>query len=86
MCMGLVACAAKPPIQEMAEARSSVRMAVELSQSTGEKTPLLQSAEQALQLAAQAIRDKHYTHARIEALKAKHRAQRAVKHLQKNTQ
>lgn len=84
MCMGLAACAAKPPIQEMAEARTSVQMAAQLAQHQDGKPPMLQSAEQALKKAAQAIQDKRYGYARSEALKAKYRAQRAVRNLQKS--
>ncbi|MBL1352926.1 MAG: DUF4398 domain-containing protein [Zetaproteobacteria bacterium] len=84
MCMGLVACATKPPIQEMAEARLSVHIAEQQAQEFGSKPVALQSAERALQAAAQAIQHKQYEHARTEALKAKRHAQRAVRVLQKN--
>jgi len=86
MCMGLVACATKPPVQEMAEARSSVYMAEQLAKKSAVKPMILQSAEQALKEAAQAIENKQYEHARNKALKAKYDAQRAVKFLQKNKQ
>jgi len=86
MCVGLVACATKPPVQEMAEARSLVHMADQLAKASGVNPVMLQSAEQALQEAAQAIEDKKYDHALHEALKAKRHAQRAVKILQKTKQ
>jgi len=86
MCVGLVACATKPPVQEMAEARSSVYMADQLAQKSGVHPAMLESAEQALHEAAQAIQEKKYARARAEALKAKRHAQRAVKSLQKNKQ
>jgi len=81
--LGLAACAAKPPIQEMAAARSSLQMAHQLTQPSDVSMPVLQSAETALKEAAQAIQKKRYEYARIQALKAKRNAQQAVKILQK---
>ncbi|MDQ6994466.1 MAG: hypothetical protein Q9M18_02580 [Mariprofundaceae bacterium] len=43
----------------------------------------MKSAETALKEAVQALQKKRYQHARIQALKAKHDAQRAVRMLQK---
>ncbi len=83
ICMGLAACAAKPPIQEMAEARSSVKVAHQLAEQSSADMPLLQSAEKALKKASQAIQKKRYEYARIQALKAKRDAQQAVQRLQK---
>ncbi|MDQ6991213.1 MAG: hypothetical protein Q9M11_05725 [Mariprofundaceae bacterium] len=81
--LGLVACASKPPIQEMAAARSSVQMAHQLMKPSDASLPALKSAETALKEAVQALQKKRYQHARIQALKAKHDAQRAVRILQK---
>jgi len=80
--LGLAACAAKPPIQEMAEARLSVEVAHQLSEQSSGKMPLLQSAEVALKEASEAIQKKRYEYARIQALKAKHDALQAVQRLQ----
>jgi len=77
--MTLNACAVKPPVQEMAEARSSVHMAHQLSGKSGDKNRFLQSAEASLREASLAIQEKRYEHARIQALKARREAQRAVK-------
>ncbi|MDQ6973941.1 MAG: hypothetical protein Q9M10_03575 [Mariprofundaceae bacterium] len=81
--LALAACAAKPPIQEMAAARSSLHMAHQLTQASDMPMPVLKSAETALKEAAQAIQKKRYKYARTQALKAKHDAQQAVKILQK---
>ena len=75
----LVACVTKPPVQEMAEARSAVKMAQELSGSHVQSTHYLQSAEKALQSASEAIEKRKYDRARNKALEAKRQAQKAVR-------
>ncbi len=80
--LGLAACAAQPPVQEMAAARASVHMAKTLAHEHHMPVPALQSAEQALQQAAQDIQQQHYQRARSKALQAKRKAQAIVRHIQ----
>ena len=80
------ACAAKPPVQEMAEARASVHLAKEMAHERHVSVPALQSAEQALQQAAQDIQRQHYERARIKAVNAKRQAQAVVRNIQNKHQ
>jgi len=75
-------CAIKAPVQEMAEARSAVQTAQEMN---AKKKPsrYLQSAEQALQQASDALDVKNYNLARVKAAEARRNAQQAVHILQK---
>jgi len=69
----------EPPVQEMADARSALKTAHELPGSTPASEQYLKSAEQALEEAAEAIRQEHYERARSKALKAKNDAQKAAR-------
>ncbi len=80
----LVACVVKPPVQEMAEARSAVKAAQAMDHSTSESTAYLKSAEEALKQASEAIEQQRYMQARSKALAAKKQAQKAAKNSQKD--
>ncbi len=75
----LSACAVKPPVQEMAEARSAVESARQLENRSPIADQVLKSAEQSLQEAAEAIDNKQYERARQKAVKAKREAQQAAR-------
>ena len=83
--MGLVltACATKPPVQAMAEARAavqSVRSMYEGKEAKQAKTyPFYQSAEDALLEASKALNSKKYDLAKQKAEEAKRHARRAAK-------
>jgi len=81
----LSACVVKPPVQEMAEARSAIEMAQEIVGLNADSTGHLKSAEDALQEASDAIEHKQYNHARLKAKEAKKQAQQAARASQ-NTQ
>jgi uncharacterized membrane protein len=74
----LAACAMKPPVQEMAEARAAIAAARELPDK-GKSSEILESAEASLQEAAKAMEENHYERARRKALDAKREAQRAAR-------
>jgi len=80
----LAACVVKPPVQEMAEARSAVKAAQLVSGSTPKSTTYLKGAETALKQASEAIEQKKYTRARLKAQEAKRKAQKAAKISQKD--
>jgi len=75
----LCACAVKPPVQEMAEARSAIESAQQLKNGSPKANRVLTSAEQSLQEAAAAIDEKRYETARRKAVEAKRKAQLAAK-------
>jgi len=80
----LASCALKPPVQEMSDARSAIKMAQELpdQHSPGQKSradAYLKSAEAALDEAANALGDERYERARAKALEAKRNAQEAAR-------
>jgi len=75
----LVSCALKPPVQEMSDARSAIKMAHELPGGQGRAEAYLKSAESALDEAAEAIRNEHYDRARRKALEARRNAQAAAR-------
>lgn len=77
----LAACVVKPPVQEMAEARSAVQAA----QSVGDAQSgeYLKRAQASLQQASKAIEQRKYAQARAKALQAKKLAQQAAKVSQK---
>jgi len=79
----LSACVVKPPVQEMAEARSAVKAVQVLGDSTLESDGYLKSAEQALQEASVALEQQKYTRARLKAREAKRQAQKAARLSQK---
>jgi predicted S18 family serine protease len=74
----LAACMVKPPVQEMAEARSAVKAAQAMDHATSESTAYLKSAEEALKQASEAIEQQRYMQARSKALAAKKQAQKAA--------
>ena len=80
----LAACVIKPPVQEMAEARSAVKAAQAVSDSMPESEAYLKGAEEALKQASQAIEQKKYSRARLKAKEAKRKAQKAAKTSQEN--
>ncbi len=75
----LTACAVKPPVQEMAEARSAIKSAQQLDGKSPEAQLVLKSAEASLKEAAEAIDMEHYEKARRKAVEAKRKAQRAAR-------
>ncbi len=87
----LASCALKPPVQEMSDARSAIKMAQDLpaQQNAGQQSKAnayLKSAESALDEAANAIGDEHYDRARTKALEAKRNAQEAARIKQRKHQ
>jgi len=80
----LAACVVKPPVQEMAEARSAVKAAQAINNSEPSSLAYLKSAEQALKQASAAIEEQRYTRARLKAQEAKRQAQKAAKSSQRN--
>lgn len=75
----LAGCAMKPPVQEMAEARSALRAAQQLEGESALADQRLESAEQALHDAAEAIDQQQYERARRKAAEAKVKAQQAAR-------
>ena len=79
----LASCAAKPPVQAMAEARAAVQSVRPLYESEQAKSSATykyyQSAEQALLEASQALDAKKYAVAKKKAKKAKMKARMAAK-------
>jgi len=87
----LASCALKPPVQEMSDARSAIKMAQNLpaQQNSGQQrraAAYLKSAESALEEAAAAIGNEHYDRARAKALEAKRNAQEAARIKQRKHQ
>ena len=80
----LAACVVKPPVQEMAEARSAVRAAQAIDSLNPESATYLKSAEQALKEASTAIEQQKYMRARLKAQESKKQAQKAAKESQKD--
>ncbi|MDQ6956595.1 MAG: DUF4398 domain-containing protein [Mariprofundaceae bacterium] len=80
----LAACVVKPPVQEMAEARSAVKAAQAMNDSKSGSAVYLKSAEEALKQASEAIEQQKYTKARLKAREAKRQAQKAAKVSQKD--
>lgn len=78
----VAACAKKPPLQEMSEARSLIETVTQ--QPTNERSSRrLQQAEHALKQASSAIDEKKFGLARSKAMEAKRMAQEAAR-LQKH--
>jgi len=75
----LTACAVKPPVQEMAEARSAIESAQQLDGNNPKAKLVLKSAEASLKEAADAIDREHYEKARRKAVEAKRKAQKAAR-------
>jgi len=75
----IVSCATKPPVQEMAEARSAIERAQQIGSQSPRADSVLTSAEESLKEAAAAIDSKHYEQARRKAVEAKRQAQLAAK-------
>lgn len=82
--MFLSACAAKPPVQEMSNARAAIKAAQALPGESEKSDRYLKSAETALDEAAEAIRKERYETARSKALEAKRSAQAAARAKQQN--
>ena len=76
----LAACAIKPPVQEMAEARSAIEAAKQTHPNEPQAQKELKSAEEALQEAAKAIDQNRYEYARGKAIEAKRKAQHAAQY------
>lgn len=74
----LASCAVKPPVQEMAEARTAIAAARSIVSEADASNRELISAEQVLKEAADAIEKQRFERARRLALEAKRKAQRAV--------
>ena len=84
MLLILASCALKPPVQEMSDARSAIKMAQDLpdgknATQQSKADGYLKSAESALDEAAAAIGNEHYDRARTKALEAKRNAQEAAR-------
>jgi len=75
----LSACAAKPPVQEMSNARTAIKAAQQLPGSSLKSEAYLKSAETAMEEAAEAIKQERYETARGKALEAKRNAQAAAR-------
>ena len=89
LCLVLLLCAAcamKPPAQEMSDARSAIKTAQQLpgGDNASKADRYLQSAEQALDQAAEAMRAEQYDRARNKALEARRNAQEAARIKQSN--
>lgn len=74
----LSACALKPPVQEMADARSAIKAAQQMPGDGSRAEMYLEKAEKALEEAADAIKQERYERAHNKALEAKRNAQRAA--------
>lgn len=74
----LSACAHKPPVQEMADARSAIKTAQGMPGDGTMAETYLEKAEEALNEAADAIKQERYERAHNKALEAKRNAQRAA--------
>ncbi len=75
----LAACTVKPPVQEMAEARTALKTAQDIEGGDQRADKYLQSAEQALGEAAAAIDAQQYERARRKAVEARRDAQQAAR-------
>jgi len=82
--VGLSACATKPPVQEMAEARAAISAAKSVETVSGLEPEILISAERALEKASEAIEKKQFERARQLAREAKYKAQQAAHIKQKD--
>jgi len=69
----------QPPAQEMSDARSAMKTAQQLPGNTSKSDHYLQSAEEALDEAAEAMRAEEYDKARNKALEARRNAQEAAR-------
>jgi Domain of unknown function (DUF4398) len=73
----LVGCASSPPVQEMSDARQAI-MAAEEADAEAYAPATLADARRYLDIAEQLIRDEVYGPARMNAVRAKNRAVRAL--------
>jgi Domain of unknown function (DUF4398) len=73
----LVACASAPPVQEMSDARQAI-MAAEAADAEQHASATLADARRYLADAEQLLREEAYGPARMNALRAKNRANRAL--------
>ncbi len=83
LAVALSACAHKPPVQEMADARAAVEAARQMPGDAPAARRHLQSAERALAEAAAALKKARYEMARQKALEARKRARMAARIKQK---
>lgn len=77
LCLLLAACASAPPVQEMSDARQAI-MAAEQADADQYAPTTLTDARRYLAEAEQLLRDEAYGPARINAVRAKNRAVRAL--------
>ncbi|MBF0281021.1 MAG: hypothetical protein HQM07_00405 [Zetaproteobacteria bacterium] len=73
------ACAVKPPLQEMSEARSVVKLAHEMQNSDPALQQRLQAADSSLEEATKAIQAKLFETAKRKALAAKREANSVIR-------
>jgi hypothetical protein len=73
----LAACASSPPVQEMSDARQAIAAAAEADADSLAPQPLA-DARRLIAEAEQQIREESYGPARINAVRAKNRALRAL--------
>lgn len=73
----LIACASAPPVQEMSDARQAI-MAAEAADADQYAAATLANARRYLADAEQLLREEAYGPARMNALRAKNRANRAL--------
>lgn len=76
-CLSLVACATAPPVQEMSDARQAIAAAEEAEASTYAPATL-SDARRYLAEAEHLLRDEAYGPARVNAVRARNRAVRAL--------
>jgi len=84
--MVLSACATKPPVQEMAEARAAISAAKSVETVGGQEPQILISAERTLEKASEAIEKKQFERALQLAREAKRKAQQAARIKQRDMQ
>jgi hypothetical protein len=76
-CLSIVACATAPPVQEMSDARQAITAAEDAEAQTYAPTTL-EDARRYLAEAEQLLRDEAYGPARVNAVRARNRATRAL--------
>ena len=78
ICLSLIAgCASAPPVQEMSDARQAI-MAAEAADADRYAGATLAAARRYLDIAEQLVRDEVYGPARMNAVRARNRAVRAL--------
>ncbi len=79
LALALSACAHKPPVQDMADARAAVETARQLAGDSEAARRHLGRAERALAAAARAMREERFEEARRKAAEARRQAQIAAR-------